>query len=134
MLLRLLHHGAVARGTRPEGLCLALTLEDRQCNIVARAERAEQLADLIGAGETAIDAATLRQSGELGAADVNAAGARRDAAGERVHQRGLARTVRPDQRMPRTGRDLQVNAVYGGEMAEPDGELAGFERGDHFVT
>src|SRR5690606_31911278 len=61
----------------------------------------------------------------------DAAGSRLQCAGQKVDERRLAGTVRPDQRMARPALHRQRDIIGGQEAAELLHEVAGFEDGAH---
>ena len=102
----------------PEMPARAGPLGERERHVVDHRECAEQLVDLEGAGEPEPHPRVLRQTGDVGAAQADPAGARRQRSGDQVDQRGLAGAVRPDQRVARAVRQPEVDAIGHPQRAE----------------
>ncbi len=73
-----LDRGAMVAGRAPQIAAEAAALADREGHVFEHAQAAEQLGDLKGADETALDARRLRQRGDVGAVEQRSA--RRSAA------------------------------------------------------
>src|SRR6478736_6310786 len=85
-----------ATGGAPEPERMAGMRLHRQRDIIERGEMRKQRRDLERARKSHQAAAVHRQRGDVAAAEMDAAGIRRDLAGELADQRGLAGAVRPD--------------------------------------
>ncbi len=90
-----------------------------------------KLVDLEGARQPAQHAAMYRQPGDIGPLKQDGAAVRLQHAGQQIDDRGLAGAVRPDQRVARTGRDLQREIAGDFQAAELFLEPDGFQRNAH---
>ena len=120
--------GAVIPGRAEQIAGDPLSLADRQGHVFEHAQAAEQRGDLKGADEAALDPRGLRQSGDVGAVEQDLPGIRRQCTGDQIDKAGLAGAVRPDQRMPRTTLQAEVDSICHRQGAEALGQSAGFER------
>jgi len=68
-----------------------------------------------------------RSAGDVAAGEQHAALARRQHAGEKIDERGLAGAVGADQRVARAGLKFEVDILHGPERAEIAAERLGFE-------
>src|SRR2546423_13865818 len=71
--------------------------------------------------------AVRRRPGDIFFVEEDSARSRRKGAGEQIEERGLARAVRPDDRVQRAGLDLERHAVDRGERAERLPQVVRFE-------
>ena len=94
---------ALAPGAAPKAERVAGVRLHGQRDIVERGEIAEQRGDLERARQPQQAAAMDRPRGDVGAVEEDAAGVRRDFAGELADQRGLAGAVRTDDRVQLPG-------------------------------
>src|SRR5262249_58613481 len=68
-----------------------------------------------------------RKVGDVVAVEHDAATARRQHTGDEIDEARLAGPVRPDQRMPRARRQLEVDVIRDHERAKTLAQLLGFE-------
>src|SRR5581483_5876678 len=122
--------GVRARGL-PHPPRHAEALRDPERDVVEDRESAEQLVDLERAPEHALHARRLADAGDVCAAEEDAARRRSERTGEHVHESGLARAVRPDERVPRSRLEPEVDPVRDREGAEALAQGLRLERGAH---
>ena len=94
----------------------------RERHVVERGEIVEQRGDLERAREPELAAPVDRQRGDVVAGEADAAGVRRDLAGELADQRGLAGAVRADDGVQLARRHRERDAVGGDHAAEALGQ------------
>src|SRR5207244_9953992 len=105
----------------------AVAFGDAERHVVEHRQRAEERGDLEGAAQAASHARRLVDLGNVLAAEDDAARRRRDRAREHVDERGLARTVRPDEGVARSRLEPEVDPVGDGQRAEALAELVCLE-------
>jgi hypothetical protein len=86
--------------------------------VLEHGEILERLRNLVGAADAGPAAPLRRLLQEVSAVETNAAGRRRQAAGDQVEQRGLARAVRPDDADRLARRDYEIEIVGDDDRAE----------------
>src|SRR5258706_13621301 len=101
---------------------------DGERYVVEDRKAAEERVDLERAADAALHALRLRHAGDVLAAEEDAARARRERAGEQVHERGLAGAVRADEGMARAGLEREVDPLRDRERAEILAKRSGFQR------
>ena len=87
-------------------------------DVLQRGHRAEQPDVLERTAEACGRALVRRHVGDVGAVEHHFAGGRLVEAGKHVQRRGLARTVRPDQRVNAAAPDRDIDLVDGLQPAE----------------
>src|SRR5207302_6057483 len=106
----------------------AVALGDRERHVFKCCQAAEQRRDLERAGKATLDAHSLRQIGDIGAVDDDLAGARPQAAGDKLDKGRLAGTVWADQRLARAAFQAEVDLVGDGQRAKALAQAPSFER------
>ena len=94
----------------------------RQSHVIERGEIQEQRCDLERACESQCATLIDGQVGDIAAVEMHAAGVRRNFAAQLPDQRGLAGTVRTNDRVQFAARDIQHDAVGGQQAAEALGQ------------
>ncbi len=117
--------GADHRSARAEAL------GDGDVHVVQHRQAAEQLVDLEGARDAALDPLRLRQRRQVLALEQHRAARGRQDAGEQVDERRLAGAVRPDQRVAGAALEAKVDVARHLERAEVLAQPAGLEERRH---
>ncbi len=91
---------------------------DAQRHVVEHRKLAEEGVDLERAAEAPLDARGLRDPGDILAAEDDPAGGGRERSRQHVDEGGLARAVRADERMARTGLEPEIDVAGDRERAE----------------
>ena len=104
---------------------------DGQGDGLERGHGGEKLVDLEGAYEAELDAAVTRGGGDVVAAEHDLAGGRGQDASQEIDQRGLAGTVRSDQRLAGAGLEREGDVVGHMQGAEAAVQAADLQRGGH---
>src|ERR1051325_7268558 len=102
----------------PELAGNAAPLAQRKRHRLERVQPSKQGVDLEGARQTAAYARLRLESGDVFLAEQNLPGVGRQHAGHQIDQCGLTGAVRPDQRVARTHRQLQLNVAGNHQRAE----------------
>jgi hypothetical protein len=97
---------------------LAVVGEQGNLHVLDHAELGKDAGDLEGAAHAALADAVRRQPPQVLAAKQHAPAVAAQVARDHVEQRGLAGAIRPDDRPPLAGHDLQIYAVDGPQPAE----------------
>ncbi len=106
----------------------AAPLTHGESDIFEDTQAPEQLRHLKGAHQPTLDARGLRQSGDLGAVEMDVAGIRCQGAGDQIDKAGFAGAVGTDQRLPRAALEPEIDPVGDRERTEAFAEPARFER------
>src|SRR5256885_9615762 len=106
----------------------AVALGDRERHVFECWQAVEQRGDLERADEAALDTHGLWQIGDIGAVDDDLAGARPQAAGDKLDKGRLAGTVWADQRLARAAFQAEVDLVGDGQRAKALAQAPSFER------
>src|SRR6185437_1086042 len=106
----------------------AMLLANRQGHILEYRKAAEQLVDLEGAGEAALDALRLGEAGHLLPREQDLAARGLERAADEIDEAGLARAVRPDQRVARAAREAKIDFIGDLQRAEALAQRLGLER------
>src|SRR5579872_1509267 len=99
----------------------------RHADILEYGQPAKQPIDLKGARDAELDALGLHGRGDVAAGQQHASLTRRQHAGEQIDERGLAGAVGADQRVPRAGGELEVDALHGVQRAEMAAQCLGLQ-------
>lgn len=99
-----------------------------QGHIVEGREPRKDRGDLEGIGDAAAHPDMGGQAGDVAPVEADRARLRRDAPRQKPHERGLARAVRPDQRMDLARDEVEIHPVDRAEAAEVAHEAAGFQK------
>ena len=126
-----LDDAAMRAGDAEHGAGHALALADRQRHVLEHGQPLEELVDLEGAAQPALDARLLRQRGDVLAGQPDLARRRRQASGDQVDERGLAGAVGTDQRVPRACLEAEVDVLRHAQRAEILVQPGGFECRGH---
>ena len=111
------HPGQVA-AVRPGIEALRIARLYRQSQVLPHRERREQVGNLERACQSLLHHLLGRQSLDPQILQHDTAGLRAEHAGDGVEERGLAGTIRPDQRVQFAVRQLQIHAAYRSETTE----------------
>ncbi len=107
----------------------ALSLTDRECNILQHRQAAKQRVDLESTPESSAHACGLRQCGDVIAIQQDTPRGRCETAGDQVDERRLAGTVRTDQGVACARFQAEVDVVCNDQRAEPLVQAGGFQCG-----
>src|SRR5438094_248503 len=122
------------RGGLPHSSRHVAPLRNAQRHVVEHRQVAEQGIDLEGAAQAALHAPGLAHARDVLAAEVDAPGGRRERAHQHVDEGGLARAVRPDERVPVSGMQPEIDVLRYRQRAKAFTELFGLKNGSHLST
>ena len=123
-----LDRSAMMTGRSEQAAPDPLPLADRQGHVFENAQAAEQRGDLECADEASLDPGGLRESGDIGAVEMDLPGARLQRARYQLDKGCLAGAVRPDQGVPRAALQAKIDGVGHSQRAEALVQSARLER------